>query len=315
MKKIFTPVLIAMLSISVSNAFDFKVESIQSVDIKGVGEAYHPVFSADGKALLVTSEGYDGLGIVTLADGKYRVLSQRPGAGYKFSQSSDGSKVLLRENDFMTQKLALYTVDVAGGVEECVVPVAEHTNTLVFNGGVVAYAEPVERKVVTHVDARMPRTKSTAEVASAPLLTEEDLKLALYVDGKRTVVDPILDATGRDVNYCWSSLSPDGKKMLFVAGNDAYTCNLDGSELVSLGAVHAPVWRGNDTVIAMLDSDDGHFFTESDIVAVDARSGERMQLTPRTDEIKMYPSVSPDGNRIAFHTTVGKVYIINLVKN
>lgn len=316
MKKLITLAATTLLMSPSLFAFDFQVKSIEEVPVKGAPEAYHPVFSADGKSLIVTSEGYDGLGIVSIADGKYRQLSDRAGAGYRFAQNADGSQLLVRENDFMTQKLSLYVVDVATGAEECVVPVAEHTNTLSLNDGVIAYAEPLEKRIVTRecrVKSAERRVKS-AELKTAPetMLTEEDLKLVLYVDGTPKVVDPILATEGRDVNYCWSSLSPDGTKMLFVGGNDAYTCNLDGSQLVNLGPIHAPVWRGNDAVIGMLDSDDGHFFTASDIVAADARTAERVQLTPQTDEIKMFPSVSPDGNRIAFHTTEGKIYIINL---
>lgn len=312
MKIFLTLATAVVVAAPLAGAFDFKVRDIQAVDVNGAPEAYHPVFSNDGKSLFVTSEGYDGLGIVNLADHSYRLLSNRPGAGYRFAQDTDGGRVLVRENDFMTQKLALYVVDVASASEHCVAPVVEHTNALTMQQGVIAYAEPLQQKIKTHVDPEVLRPMSATKMAAAPMLTEEDLKLVLYTDGKRTVIDPILDTTGKDVNYCWSSLSPDGSRMLFVAGNDAYTCRLDGSELVGLGAIHAPVWRDNDVVIGMLDSDDGHFFTASDIVAADIRSAERMQLTPSTDEIKMFPSVSPDGNRIAFHTTAGKLYIINL---
>ena len=312
MRKICTFAMVALLAIPSVSALDIRVASIDAVPLKGVSEAYHPVFSVDGQSLYVTSEGYDGLGVVDIATGNYRQLSVRPGAGYRFAQNSDGSQLVCRENDFMTQKLSLYVVDVATGTEECIVPVAEHTNTLLLDGGVVAYAEPMQKKVVTHIDPKSPRKLSVDKVANETILTEEDLKLVLYTPGKRIEIDPVLTATGRDVNYCWSSLSPDGAKMLFVAGNDAYTCNLDGSELVNLGPIHAPVWRGNDMVVGMLDSDDGHFFTASDIVAADIRTAERVQLTPQTDEIKMYPSVAPDGSRIAFHTTEGRLYIINL---
>lgn len=312
MRKLLTLATIALVVTPSLCAFNFKVKSIEQVPVKGVSEAYHPVFSADGRSVYVTSEGYDGLGVVSLENGEYRQLSERAGAGYRFAQSSDGSQLVIRENDFMTQKLSLYVLDVATGTEECVVPVAEHTNAVSLRNGVVAYAEPVEKRLVTRVDPKAFRPMSTDDAARQTLLTEEDLKLVLYVGGVRTEIDPVMMATGKDVNYCWSSLSPDGNKMLFVAGNDAYTCKLDGSELVNLGPVHAPVWRDNDVVVGMLDSDDGHFFTASDIVVADARTAERLQITPQTDEIKMYPSVSPDGNKIAFHTTEGKIYIINL---
>ena len=312
MKLFITLALAASLAVPSLSAFNFKVKSIERVPLKGASEAFHPVFTPDGKSLVVTSEAYDGLGIVSLQDGQYRRLSNREGAGYKFAQNADGSQILLRENDFITQKLSLYVVDVATATEECVAPVVEHTNTLKYDAGVIVYAEPVQQKITTHVNPREVRPMSVSTAAAQPLLTEEDLKLVLYSNGTRTLIDPILEAEGRDVNYCWSSLSPDGSRMLFVAGNDAYTSRLDGSDLIRIGAIHAPVWKDNNTVVAMLDSDDGHFFTKSDIVVAYVRTGETMQLTPVTDDIKMFPSVSPDGSRIAFHTTKGELYIINL---
>lgn len=311
MKFLLTLAMGAALAVPSLSAFDFQVKNIERIPVKGSVEAFHPVFSADGKSLIVTSESFQGLGKINLADGAYKRLTSRDGAGYRFAENEDGSQIVVRENDFITQKLSLYLIDVEKASEECIMPVVEHTNRLVFNEGVVAFAEPVQRKVMTRVDPRVPRTMAS-KVAAAPLLTEEDLKLVLYKDGNRIEIDPVKDATGRDLNYCWSSLSPDGQRMLFVAGNDAYTCRLDGSELVNLGPVHAPVWRDNETVIGMNDTDDGHFFTSSNIVAADIKTTEKMQLTPDSDEIKMFPSVSADGNRIAFHTTDGGLYIINL---
>lgn len=304
--------LILGLAAPQAMGFDFQVRNIEPVAVEGIAEVFHPVFSNDGHSLFVTSESFDGLGVVDLADGKFRLLTDRAGAGYRFAQNADGSQVVCRENDFITQKLSLYLVDVANGAQQCVAPVVEHTNTLTLSDGVVAYAEPGATAVSTLVDPTAPRTMAREAVSSRPLLTEEDLKLVLYANGRRTVIDPVMDTEGRDVNYCWSSLSPDGHRMLFVAGNDCYTCLTDGTELKNLGPLHAPVWKDDLTVIGMMDSDDGHFFTASDIYAADIRTAEKMQLTPETDEIKMFPSVSPDGNRIAFHTTGGKLYIINL---
>ena len=313
MKLFLTLAAATAIAVPQLSAFDFQVKSIERVPVKNAMEVYHPVFTPDGKSLVVSSEAYNGLGIVNLENGDYKQLSDREGAGYKYAMNEDGTQIVLRENDFLTQKLSLYLVDVESAKEECIVPVAEHTNTLKLTGGVVAYAEPIEKKVLTRVDPALRNTLAAGTVASQPLLTEEDLKMVLYVDGKRTVVDPMLTATGRDdFQYCWSSISPDGSRLLFCAGNNTYTSDLDGGNLVDLGPIHAPVWRGDNTVVAMLDSDDGHFFTASDIVAADAHTAERVQLTPQTDEIKMFPSVSPDGNRIAFHTTDGKLYIINL---
>ena len=40
--------------------------------------------------------------------------------------------------------------------------------------------------------------------------------------------------------------------------------------------------------------------------------GTGMQQLTNSNEISMFPSVSPDGSQIAYHTTDGKVYIMTI---
>lgn len=263
--------------------------------------AYHPVFSPDGKNLLVTSEAFDGLRLVSIADGQAVTLTTLPGAGYKPALSADGSAVLVRAIHPATQTMSLYSLDTRTRAVRQVAADVEHVTNLQLSDGRV----------------RMAVRGKAADAALPPVwLAEEDLKLALYVDGRRTVLDPVKDATGADVNYCWSSLSPDGKRALFVAHNTAYVCRIDGSGLTSLGSLHAPVWRDNNCVVGMEDVDDGHRFTASNIVAVSADGLRRQHLTQGTPgveaEMYMYPAVSADGSRIAFHTLDGALYLMTV---
>ena len=143
-------------------------------------------------------------------------------------------------------------------------------------------------------------------------VTEEDLKLVVYTNGMPTVVDP-LSTADYDAQYYWSSLSPDKTRILFGSGNHTWVCNLDGSNLIDLGEMRAPVWRGNDFVVGMNDEDDGYYYTKSDIVIVKADGTQKMQqLTSNSSEIKMFPSVSEDGSKIAFHTAEGKIYLMQI---
>lgn len=300
----------ATLIIPAANAIDIKVESIERVPVRSNVGVYHPIFTPDGSQLMVSDEAYNGIGLLDIKSGAYRQLTDAPGAAYKAVISPDGSQILAREMHFDEQTVSLFTINIDNAKVTPVASHIQHVNNVAINNGIVEF--PTENAVRTWVDPTMPRTMSAGDTKPTTIVTEEDLKLVVYKDGVRNVVDPILETTGRDVNYCWSSLSPDGTRMLFVAHNDAYTSNLDGSDLVCLGILHAPVWRDDNTVVGMVDADDGHFFTASDIVIADAKTAETVQLTPVSDDIKMFPSVSPDGNRIAYHTLEGEIYIINL---
>lgn len=312
MKKTVLPVMAALMTLSCP-AQRFKVTRVEQVKAIGQTELYHPVFSPDGNRLLVSSENYEGLGVIELSTNEYKRLSSEPGAAYKAVMSSDGSTVVARSVNDMTQRMSLYTIDLATATPKMLAKDIEHVNNVGLKGSSVSFACDGELKT-KGISTKKPLGFAPIESPSV-FVTEEDLKMVVYAGGVRRVVDPLLPATGRDLNYCWTSLSPNGQKLLFVAGNEAYVSNIDGSGLVNLGALHAPCWRGDDWVVAMRDIDDGHVFTSSEIVIVGADGSGTQQLSETSGEIKMFPSVSADGSKVAYHTTEGKVYIMTITQN
>lgn len=311
MKKQFVAAGLALLVVGVSASAQFRVTETRKVDTgAGIG-VYHPVFSPDGKKLLVSSENYDGLGIVDLEKPSYRQLSVDQGAGYLAAFADDGVTVVTRSIDPESQTMDILTIDTQTAQRKVLRSRAPHTNRLSLRRGTLNYADAGALKTMA-VGTRL-RTAALAPQKEDIFVTEEDLKIVVYRNGVGTVVDP-LSTPDHDVNYCWTTLSPDKTKIAFVAGKNAYTCNLDGSNLTNLGDLRAPQWRDNDYVVGMNDADDGHVFTRSDIVIVRKDGSQYQQLTSRNGEIKMFPSVSSDGKRIAFHTTEGQVYIMSITE-
>ena len=305
MKKLILSVAVC-LSATVS-AQQFKVVSLQEVNSGTEMPTFHPRFMPDGKSLMVCSENYQGLGIIDVENSKYTHLTDMVGAGYKAAISDDGKLIITRNMDLIEQRETLYSLDIATKSLTTLATDIEHVNTINVSGR--DYEIGINGKLLRR---SMDGNRSIKSIPSGDVMvTEEDLKMVVYIDGVRNVVDPV-STPEHDVNYCWTSLSPNKEKLLFVAGNDAYVSNLDGSALVCLGAIHAPVWRGNDYVVAMEDHDDGHVFTASDIVIVRANGSDYQKLQGINEEINMFPSVSPDGNRIAYHTLDGKIYIMTI---
>lgn len=302
MKKIIIS-LLAMAAVTAS-AQKFEVTAVRQVALQT--EAYHPVFTPDGQSLIVAcSPAYDGLGVINLATDAYSLLSTSPSAAYKVAVSDDSRAVICRELDFKDMTLSIKSIDIASGATTVLATGLDHFNTISLSGSdvkVMAEGQAVKRNA---------GRKVAAAAQEEVFVTEEDLKVVLYRGGERTVVDP-LSTPERDVNYCWSSLSPDKRHLLFVAGNDAYVSDLDGGSLVNLGRLHAPVWRGNDYVVAMDDKDDGSRFTASEIVIVGIDGTGRQQLSSTSDEIKMFPAVSADGSQVAYHSTDGNVYLMTI---
>lgn len=291
-----------------AHAQRFEVVSLTQVGTPSE-KTFHPRFMPDGN-LLVTAENYDGLGLLDVKSGKYTALTNMSGAGYYPVISEDGKTILTRSMDKQNFTQNIYSLDVATKALTVVAADIDHVNQIKLSNGKAMVA--IEGKIVNKTVAASSITP-VRKMNNDVLVTEEDLRIAVYRNGIRTVLDPLAGRlNGLEAQYTWTSLSPDGKKILFGCANYAYTCDLNGNNLVKLGYMRAPQWRGNNYVVGMLDADDGYFYTQSDIVIVSADGAQMQQLTPSSNEIKMYPSVSEDGSKIAYHTIDGKIYVMTI---
>lgn len=136
-------------------------------------------------------------------------------------------------------------------------------------------------------------------------VSNEDLKLVLYRNGERTELYP----HGTQCNYVWASLSPDQTKILFNTKFGTGICDLQGQELINLGPLDAPVWYGNDYVVGMYDTSDGHNYTGSSI-AICSTDGRLNQVLTEASEMGMYPSVCATTGQIAYNTLDGDIYLL-----
>ncbi len=305
MKKLLLLVAVA-LGLTAS-AQQVKVVSIQQVKVNT--PVYHPEFMPDGN-LLVTSESYDGLGIVNLKTQSYTNLTTMHGAGYYPAISEDGKFIVTRSMDDKDFTQNLYKLDVATKKVSGIVQKIDHINQIKVEKGELTYA--VKGKAAK---ARLTNVALPTTTRISTYVTEENLKIVVYRGSVRTVLDPLKGQFGSwDPQYCWTSLSPDGKSILFTCRNNSYVCNISGGNLVNLGQIRAPKWCGNDYVVGMNDANDGHNFTKSDILIVKANGNGLQQLTTSSSDIKMFPAASADGNKIAFNTLDGKIFIMTISK-
>lgn len=136
-------------------------------------------------------------------------------------------------------------------------------------------------------------------------VTNEDLKLVFYNNGTRTELYP----HGNACNYIWVSLSPDHTKILFNTKFGTAICDLQGKELINLGQLDAPVWYGNDYVVGMYDTHDGHNYTGS-AIAICSVDGVLNQTLTDASGFGMYPSVSAATGKIAYNTLSGEVRLL-----
>lgn len=275
------------------------VQSVKKQDIPVAGGCFYPKFGPGGAYLLLTTVNYSGLKKWDLNSGSLQVLTEEPGAGYAPRISEDGQELLFAKIELVNQLRhnSLHSLSMVSGEKRKLTEPGREAITPAFSGSRPLYvkAGKLERGAVKQ-----------AEVKS--IVTIENRKMVLYTPAGRKLIDPL----GGDASYIWPSISPDGTRLLFtVAGRGTYTCLLNGKSAVALGKLNAPTWLNNNWVVGMDDKDDGGRVVESSLWLVSVDGSKRQQLTNPLEHIAMYPAASPDGNRIAFNTDKGEVYILD----
>lgn len=298
MKKIFISALLLTAGL-LSSAQVVTVKSCTKVNLPQGTFAESPVISPDGKS--VAFQHGSALECVDLTTGKTVKLTDN-GLGYNLTFTEDGSKVIFRQRTVNKNGLsytALKSVSANGGNETVLVKPSRNLEGVSVSGtDVIAIEKKKAHK----------KSLGTLKGASRPTVSIEKGHLNVTVNGKTTTIDP----QGRG-SYLWPQVSPDGKKIVyFLVHKGCFVCNIDGSNPVSLKELRAANWLDNNTVIGMLDRDNGEFVTSSALVAKTI-DGKAQTVTPDS-MIAMYPSANADGSKVAFVSEKGELYILELVK-
>ena len=261
--------------------------------------------SGQGDFLLLTADDNSGLTKLDLSTGKAQNITRAAGAGYDARVSPDGKRVVYRENSFTSGHLrmvSLRSINLGSSQSRELVAPTRNLQGVGINNQA---ALPVTRGQVTAKGF-----EGKVSDKSGVVLSINNRQLMISRNGKTRNLSP----NGKDKSYLWPSLSPDGTKILYYVGAEgAFVCNLDGSNVKSLGMMRAPQWWDDSTVVGMYDQDDGEFVYASRIVATNLK-GDKQSLTPDS-LIAMYPKVSAQAGKIAFSTPDGKAYIINVTKS
>ena len=279
-----------------------QVLNVTSIDKVNLPEkATVAAISPQGDYLLLTSATNQGLTKLDLATGQTQVLSTAPSAGHNVQISPDGKTVLYREGSFNDKHLrffSLKSVNLATGESQVLVKPTRDLQ---------GYAIDATSAGTVNKGKFNKKAIGAAKAQNLPVLSINKGQLMITVNGKTRQLSP----NGTEFSYMWPSLSPDGTKVLYYqAAHGAYVCNLDGSNVRKVGQMRAPVWYDDNTVVGMIDLDDGEFIYASTIVAA-TLDGKTQTLTG-DETVAMYPHAA-DG-MIVFSTPAGEAFIIHVNK-
>ncbi len=303
MRKIFLSVMLLCGS-SMGFAQLLEIGGTQQVALPAGAKVDIATISPNGDYLLVADQQKQGLQKLDLASGQLTTVTTAYGSEYDAKIIDNGNTIVYRENEIGKDKLkrqSLKSINLQNGETSTIVSATRDLQGVAANGNVV-YAVK-KGKLSTKAFNNAKADKAT------PVAYVEYGKLMISRNGKATNLSP----NGTEgQSYLWPSVSPDGSKVVYyLAGSGAYTCDIDGSNVQFLGTLRAPKWYNNNIVVGMLDRDNGEFVTSSEIIAYSA-DGKEKQVLSDAETVAMYPSVSANGEKIAFSTPSGEAYIINV---
>jgi tricorn protease-like protein len=304
MKKIFSLFLILCGAAFAQSA---SVNSIQQLNFSIEDKYYHPKLSEDGTKLLVTSENYKGLWLHDLNTGNTRQINDYFGAGYMPAFLDNENKIIFRKDEYENNRKysSIIIHDNLLNQERIIEEKSRNiSEPQKVNGNNFVYMKDYNLSGISSQNI----SKISGDAISEPVVYIENSKIILFEKGVKRNLQPLGEG-----NYIWPSISPDQNKILFtLAGSGTYISDLRGNILANIGYANAPQWSPDGNwIVFMEDRDDGHEILSSEIVMVSIQTGERVEITNTADEIEMYPAWT-SGNKIVYHTTDGKVYLVEL---
>lgn len=275
------------------------VQSIEKIALPEGVTVSSATISPKGDFFVIAQNEQSGIHRFDLASKEITTISQK-GIPHDLKISSDGATILFREprvNENRLRQIALKAFDTKRGAETTIAPFSRDLQgSAIIDNNVVA----VNSDKLTAKNLNGGEAKVTMPVASICLGQ-------LCIDGK--VISP-QGTTGN--SYLWPSVSPDGTRVVyFLASSGCYIANIDGSNPVCLGSLHAPRWYDNNIVIGMYDRDNGHDIYASRIIASSADGKVKQDLTEDTS-LALFPTITADGDKISYITPAGELFIINI---
>lgn len=295
--------MLLLLSLTVT-AQEIRVKGVSRVRPEDNGSYLLTGVVPGSRHLLVTGEGYKGLSMLDTRRGRISIISTDAGAGYEPAATADGQRVIFRTDNFSDNRKysSVYSYDIRSRDTYLMVDAKRGVLPPAVSGNAVLLKSDGE----TRIDN--PASQALKGTGDEAFVLIEEMTPVLYRGKERLPLKP-----SGEGYYIWVSLSPDGLMIVYnFQGRNTYICDTGGKVLHDLGRVNAPRWLDNRIVIGMDDSDDGHMITSSELVYYSLPEKKRMVLTDTDNRSEMYPFPFGGGNKIAFSTDKGEIFVMKI---
>lgn len=260
----------------------------------------HPQFSPAGGLIYFTNLDGNGIWEYSLKTRTTRQLTSDPKSGLSFTIATDGKSLVYRrsqqDESGRTRKQDIILMNLA-----------KRSTSVLASGSDVSAPSFANNVPVYSTRSKTEVLARTAGTANITVLGIENTKIALNVNGKKTLLDPLGGGS-----YVWPVLSPDKRQLVaYEMDQGAFVCDLAGTVINKLGRRDAPSWtRSGKWIVYMDDKDDGHKLLSSEICAVSPDGKMIVPLTSTPGLHEMYPQCSPTENKIVCSTSDGSIVIL-----
>ena len=286
-------------------AQNLSVVKIEKINIPADQSFWFPRQGTTKDIIFLTKDNYQGIYAYNLKSQRLETITTDPGAGYNFIIDPGEKAIYYRTDRYIGFKkfssLVKYTI-----ADQKKIFIErdqrELSPPLKLASGYVAYTKSFKPRLL-NLSGAVNKDQTLPQPVFA---TIQNRKIALFKGKEEKILQPLGEG-----KYIWPSVSPKGDRLLFtLAGKGTYISDLEGNIFVDLGYANAPQWSTDGRwIVYMVDRDDGHFVTESEIWVSSADGKTKVRITDTQDVHEMYPSWSTDNKNIYFCTDKGKIYI------
>jgi hypothetical protein len=273
---------------------------------------YFPRYTPDGSALLATQPKYQGLNLYRFASGRWTRLSGAESAGFGYVISPDSRFGCVRERVRTGRRRSLYRM----------VRYDLNTGDALILKESGSLSLPHLDRTGTHVLFLADKEIQGFQLESGTPVTPEDCsflffeidrsQLIRYTPQKRTPFQPFGDAMIVSVQQ------RAGREQwtVEVAGRGSFLIDKEAHILRELGDRRQVGWAPDyDCFAYVVEEDDGHRITRSDVMVAWSDSLVTKALTQTQDRLERAPSWSPSADKVACHTEEGEIDLISVKIN
>jgi Tol biopolymer transport system component len=301
MTRTCTLYLVLLAFVSSSGIAQINVTRTEKLNLPRSNTWSHPQFSPTGGLIYFTNINGDGIWEYSPRTKSVRQITADAKSGLSYDISADGKSMIYRRT--------LYDKSGRNRNQDVVLMnLAKRTSNVVASGSDLPAPSFSDNTPVYSAKTRITGLPTTATVTNVSILGIEDTKIAVNLNGTKTLLDPLGNGS-----YVWPVLSPDKQQIVaYEMDRGAFVCNLRGTVVSRLGRRDAPSWsRSGKWIVYMDDKDDGHRLLSSDLFAVSPDGRNVTQLTSTASLLEMYPHCSPTENKIVCSTTDGSILVLH----